>query len=161
MTTNVWTVESVAAEAAKYTTRTKFSKGSTEAYRFALSHNLLDTICGHMAVRGRRTKWTKELCAEEAKKYTSRSAFMNGTPSAYMAAYHCKWMDEFFPVNTNVWTVESVSAEAAKYTTRTEFFQGSGSAYRFARAHNLLDSICGHMITPCRQYKRSNEARAE
>jgi hypothetical protein len=114
-----------------------------------------------MTPRSRQSKWTKEACAVEAKKYKSRAEFHKYSSGAYQISSNYRWLDEFFPVTKQNWTIDSLAAEASKYKTRTEFFQGSGSAYRFARAHNLLDSFCGHMITPCRQYKRSNEARAE
>ena len=41
-----------------------------------------------------KKKWTKEKCFEEAKKYTSRSEFMNGNNNAYQKSIKEKWIDE-------------------------------------------------------------------
>lgn len=43
-----WTDESLADEAAKYTTRGKFARGSASAYQMAKKRGILDKICEHM-----------------------------------------------------------------------------------------------------------------
>lgn len=48
--------------------------------------------CGN--VGGNNIKWSKELCAEEALKYTSRNDFKKGSYPIYRAALRNKWLDE-------------------------------------------------------------------
>jgi hypothetical protein len=43
------------------------------------------------------------------------------------------------------WTLKIAKTEAKKYSSRTEFIKGSHGAYSWARRHNILNQICGHM----------------
>ena len=44
----IWTNETVALEAKKYTTKTAFDKGSRGAYNYAMKHNIIKDVCSHM-----------------------------------------------------------------------------------------------------------------
>ena len=142
------TEEMVAAEAAKYPSRRAFSIGSGRAYRAALRKGILNRVCEHMGPYKERTNWTDEMLAAEAAKYSSRKAFVSGSPGAYSAALRrdiidriCAHMDVTFVS----WDEDMLRAEAAKYATRGEFSLGSRKAYSVARRRGLLDHICGHM----------------
>jgi hypothetical protein len=43
----------------------------------------------------RITKWTKELCSEEALKYSNRKKFNMNSQSAYRIARINGWLDEY------------------------------------------------------------------
>ena len=79
-----WTDEAIAAEAAKYTTRRAFEKGSQAAYQAARRRGILDQVCAGMTAQ--RVSWTEELLFAEAAKYTTRKAFEKGSRAAYSAA---------------------------------------------------------------------------
>ena len=44
-----------------------------------------------------KTKWNKETCYEEAKKYSKRYEVQKGCSRAYAVARKNGWMDELFP----------------------------------------------------------------
>jgi predicted GIY-YIG superfamily endonuclease len=96
--------------------------------------------------------WTKERCAEEALKYTSRSAFEKYSRGAYKSSFRNKWIYEICNhMNSprkprNYWTKERCAEEALKYNTRNEFFNKAGSAYSVAISKKILDDICSHMV---------------
>ena len=98
-------------------------------------------------------KWTKKRCAEEAAKYRTRSAFQNGSSSAYQTALRKKWLDDIcghmirLQKANNYWNRSRCGEEAAKYQTRTAFQKACGSAYNRAVASGWLDEICAHMPT--------------
>ena len=59
-----WTDEDLAAEAARYKTRSAFQYGNVNAYHAARSHGILDEICKHME-DARRTRWSKQSTDED------------------------------------------------------------------------------------------------
>lgn len=90
-----WTKERVAAEAAKFETRTGFYKARSGAYQKAYRNGYLDEVCAHMrSVKVMPRKWSKEICAELAAKCTSRAEFNKRYPGARAAAGNAGWMDE-------------------------------------------------------------------
>lgn len=91
-----------------------------------------------------KTKWNKETCYEEAKKYSTRSEFKKGCSRAYKVACKNKWLDNydwFVEVckPMGYWSYETCYEEAKKYSTRTEFQKGSSGAYAVARQNKWLD----------------------
>jgi len=98
--------------------------------------------------------WTKERCAQEAKKYKSRSEFRNAPGGAYGAACRggfydeiCSHMESLRKPN-NYWTRARCAAAAKKYSSRTEFQKSvDRMAYVTAHRKGFLDDICSHMIS--------------
>ena len=89
-----WTKEHCAEEAKKYSTRTQFQRMASGAWNAANKKGWLDEICSHMEIRWQR-KWdTKEKCAKEAQKYTSRTDFQRYSSGAWNAANKHDWLDE-------------------------------------------------------------------
>ena len=89
-----WTKEHCAEEAKKYSTRTQFQLMASGAWNAANKKGWLDEICSHMEIRWQR-KWdTKEKCAKEAQKYTSRTDFQRYSSGAWNAANKHDWLDE-------------------------------------------------------------------
>jgi hypothetical protein len=143
-----WTHEMLVNEALKYDNRIEFAKNSAGAYRTALSRDVLEEICEHMAYLCR--PWTNEEVAQEALKYKTRKDFQKNSSGAYQAALRrgtldpiCSHMGERL---TEKWTNEELAEEAKKYKTRIEFQKNSGGAYVTARKKDILDQICSHMV---------------
>ena len=148
-----WTKERVAAEAAKYETRSKFHDGCTGAYVKARKSGILNEVCAHMERKPIKSRvfWTKEQIAVEAVKYKTRHHFLKGNNSAYNAARKLGALDEVCAhmVRPNkpkgYWTTELIAAEAAKYETRGQFSQGHIRAYTAAVRSGVLDEVCSNM----------------
>ena len=92
-----WNKETCYEEAKKYSTRTEFQKGCGRAYAVARQNKWLDDYIWFVEGNEKKTKWNKETCYEEAKKYSTRSEFYKGCSSAYNVACKNGWMDELFP----------------------------------------------------------------
>lgn len=60
-----------------------------------LGFNVLNKVAGGSLGSLGKGKWTYEACLAESKKYYTRSAFSNGSPSAYSAALKHNWLNDF------------------------------------------------------------------
>ncbi len=157
-----WTKERCAEEAKKYETRTDFQNNSGSAVHAARRHGWMDEICSHMTQTSIPSSyWTKELCAKEAKKYISRTDFMNGSSGAYSKAKKMGWGDEICShmdvkkVPNGYWeNKERCAEEAKKYNTRKEFKNGCQKAYKTACTNGWMDDICKHMKRVGNGYNR-------
>lgn len=140
-----------AAEAKKYNHRGDFQKNSFSEYKAAWSGGFLDKICAHMTKKKIESKWTYERCADEAKKYKTRTEFQKGSSGAYNAAYKNKWLPDIcgHMISSQkphgYWSKERCAAEAKKYKYRGDFQKHSPSAYVIALRNGWLDEICKHM----------------
>jgi predicted GIY-YIG superfamily endonuclease len=81
-----------------------------------------------------KLKWTKDVCFEEAKKYTSRYEFQLKCCGAYTASLHKGWLDNYTWFTSKqkpsgYWNYETCLEEAKKYTTRRDYRRNSGGAY--------------------------------
>ena len=83
----IWTKQRCAAEALKYSSSVDFARGNRPAYRATVRYGWFDDICSHM-MRARTPSRliTKELCAKEALKHSSRGAFQKDSKKFYIAA---------------------------------------------------------------------------
>lgn len=99
----------------------------------------------------KRIRWTKELCAEEAKKYPTRRQFQKGCQTAYHKAYVEKWLDDICSHMTSpykpsgYWTYEKCLEEAKKYKNRWSFQTANSVAYQKAIRMGWIEKICIHM----------------
>lgn len=96
-----WDKETCYNEAKKYNTRFEFFNGCRGAYIKSLKTGW---IKDYAWLKSRQNVpagyWdTYEHCYEEAKKYTSRRSFQNGSMGAYTKSRINGWLDEFFPRN--------------------------------------------------------------
>ena len=93
----------------------------------------------------KQTKWTEDVCRDEALKYTSRKDFRRYSKGAYDKAKECGWLDSYdwltYPKPLSEWTHESCKAEAAKYPNRNEFGKHSYGAYTVSRKNGWLDDF--------------------
>ena len=91
------------------------------------------------------TKWTEEVCREEALKYTSRKDFRKHSKGAYDKAQECGWLKDYTWLSHHKsyseWDYESCKKEAMKYTNRNEFGKHSYGAYTVARKQGWLDEF--------------------
>ena len=91
------------------------------------------------------TKWTEEVCCEEAKKYTSRKDFRKYCKGAYDKAKECGWLDGYtwlsYPKPLSEWDYESCKTEASKYSNKFEFQKQSYSAYKKSLKNGWLDEF--------------------
>ena len=83
--------------------------------------------------------WTREICYEEAKKYTSRGKFKEGCPYGYSSARKHGWLDDytwFNPARKQVpagyWTYERCYEEAKKYSSLKAFGEHANGALQYA-----------------------------
>ena len=141
-----WAEDELAAEAAKYKTRSAFFRGSSGAYQSARNRGVLDKVCAHML--DGNTSWTKEMIVAEAAKYDSRKALEQGSAKAYEAAKRKGLLDEVcghMESAYTYWTEDMITAAAAKHDSRVDFQRSCRGAYSAASRMGLLDEVCGHM----------------
>ena len=103
--------------------------------------------------------WTKEHCAEEAKKYSTRTQFQRMASGAWSAANKNGWLEEICSHMEIRWqrkwdTKEKCAKEAEKYSNRTDFQRHSPGAWNAANKHDWLDEICSKMETYGNLFKR-------
>lgn len=154
-----WTNEKCIAEAKKYTTKTSFQKGNPTAYLYARKNGLLNHFDWFKIIKNPNGYWTKERCAEESRKYSSKKEFVKGSPAAHNASVKNGWLDDF------VWLVhqridiitdridsvyiylfeETKTAYVGRTLIRRQkkrdqehiFNQDTDAVARYAREHNL------------------------
>jgi hypothetical protein len=93
--------------------------------------------------------WTKELCRNEAIKYTYKVDFKKNSVSAYSTACKNNWIQDIcshMEPKRDIWTKEKCHNEAKKYSVYIDFELCSRNAYAAAYYHGWLNDICSHMI---------------
>ena len=157
--------ETCRLEALKYSSKTDFIKHSKSAYSGARRNHWLEEICSHMAMlRSPSRHWhRKEVCAEEALKYKSRTEFELGSSSAYAVANKLGWLNDICKhmrpshmlVPRGHWNVKSnCMEEASKYSSAKQFYKHSGSAFQGCYRNGWLDEACAHMRKATTKTKR-------
>ena len=146
-----WNYESCYQEAKKYTTRKEFQNNNVSAYTRALQYNWLEDYKWFKPARTGQTKWSKERCYEEAKKYIYIEDFRQLSNIAYIKSRKCGWLGTYNwlsnkPKQSKIpksifWTKEKCYEEAKKYKTRTEFqyAKGASSAYKYSVKNRWID----------------------
>ncbi len=107
------------------------------------------TTAGSIGMLGKNhSKYTYEVCYEEALKYKLRGDFAKGSPSAYNVAWKKKWLDDYVWFEDGVevrtkkiqlWDYERCFEEAKKYVNYSDFRKYSVGAYSSARKNKWLD----------------------
>ena len=91
------------------------------------------------------TKWTEEVCCNEAYKYKSRKEFRRYCRGAYDKAKECGWLDSYTWLSRyklrSEWNFESCKEEASKYPNRNEFCKHSYGAYTCSRLNGWIDEF--------------------
>lgn len=119
-----------------------------QAYRTAIKNGWINDYTWFVskgeAITKNKTVYTKDMCYEEAKKYTSKIDFFRNSKGAYVAAKKNRWMLEY------TWLIQPKQykgkfnygycyEEAKKYKTRKEFQVGCSCGYHHARINKWLD----------------------
>lgn len=90
----------------------------------------------------KQTKWTEDVCREEALKYTSRKDFRKYCRGAYDKAKECGWLDSYtwllYSKPLSEWNHESCKEEASKYSNKFEFQKHSYGAYKSSLKNGWL-----------------------
>lgn len=140
-----WSNEALAADAARFTTRTAWARASSRAYNAAQSRGLLDVCCSHMKPK---VEWTFDAIKLDAAKYDSVKAWSAASPSAYVVASKRGWLSD---VSTNMRrertarTDEEIIAAARKFDSRSAWEKSDPNTYSVAKSRKLLDRACAHM----------------
>lgn len=99
------------------------------------------------------TKWTIEICLEDALKYTTKVEWGKNSVNAYSAAIRNGWYGEcskHMPIvcrNRNYWTKEKCIEDALKYPTKIAWKSTLKSGYGVASKKGWIDECCVHMIS--------------
>ena len=95
---SVWTRERIIEESKKFTSKTEFAKKSSTAYRCACEDKSIFLEMPWLVEKKKPDGWwnDKARVMEEGHKYTSRTAFANGSYSAWKSAKRNKWIEEMF-----------------------------------------------------------------
>jgi len=159
---NNWTLERCKEEALKYDKRNDFKNSAASAYNSSLRNGWIDEICKHMN-QGNNPKgyWNnKEICYNEALKYTRKVDLKNGSRQAYNSLCKNNWLDDACLHMLEIerpdgyWTLERCKEEALKYTTKTEFKNFSVSAYSISVQKKWISEICQHMTAIGNRYNK-------
>ncbi|KJG00100.1 hypothetical protein [Photobacterium angustum] len=163
-----WDKERCREEASKCSSKADFNRLSTSAYSAAQRNGWLDDICGHMKELCKPAGyWTKELCGNEAQKYTSKAAFKAANEGAYSAAYRKGFLNEICSHMAELknWDKEGCKRAAAECSSRTEFNRKHSGAVKAAKRNGWYDEVCAHMVgisKPVGYWKRDTcEAEAK
>lgn len=94
------------------------------------------------------TKYTKEVCAQIAKKYKYRVDFIRGDKLVYNAASRKGFLDEIcahMQLKRQMPTKEECERIANQYKTVTEFNKKDKNIYRYIRRKGWFAELCAHM----------------
>lgn len=155
-----WTIDTLRAEAARYSTAADFRREQQSAYVTASRLGVLDDICGHMT-RSKR-KLTRSEVQRLASQFETLAEFASADPSAYSTAHRRGWMDVLSGLKRHektrkpqrprkkihppgYWTKDRCAELAATCSTRVEFQRNHNVAYVIAFRRRWLDDICTHM----------------
>lgn len=107
--------------------------------------------------------WTKEMCSEEAMKYSSRTEFAKGSKSAYRKACREGWLDEIMPTSTRpkgYWTKERIIEISNDCKSIVDFKRNAPIAYKIACSHGWKEDVHQHIETHHQQFTKE-ECRLE
>ena len=147
-----WTLERLQADALRFQTRGAWQKCSPTAYQAANKRGVLEGCCGHM-VDGKKPDghWTLERCKEDALRFETKSAWAQGSSSAYRAAR----IKGFFEAccahmvgprkPAGYWTLERCKEDALRFETKSAWVAGSSAVYSAAHKQGFLEECFGHM----------------
>ena len=143
-----WTFEKAYKIAQAFQTVNEMCEEYEYLYRISKARGWLDKFDwfrGKEIKIEKQTKWTEDVCREEAKKYTSRKDFRKHCKGAYDKAKECGWLEEYtwlsYSKPLSEWDYESCKEEALKYHGRNEFCKKSYGAYTVSRQHGWLDDF--------------------
>lgn len=147
-----WTIEMIDREVVKYSSIYDFRIKAPKAYAAASRMGVIKKMTKNLTARLRpRGYWNRTTIAKEAKKYTSRSSFQEGSPSAYQTASRlrilgqvCKHMVQK-SVPVGYWTRDRILSVSQKYSTLNDFLKNEGKAAKAARRLGVYQEVISHL----------------
>ena len=140
---NKWNYETCFETAKRFKTRNDFKKKEVGAYTRALNQGWLNDYVWLAEPATGKTRWTKERCLEEAKKYQTLKEFQDQSNYAYTKAKKLNWLRDytwFFDTKDKQieWSREACYNEALKFNSRTIFRKKCSSAFNVAKKMGWL-----------------------
>jgi len=92
--------------------------------------------------------WTEQTVCDDAKNYSSKSAWMKASGSAYIAAHRNGWIEyacRHMTPKLKAWDKVSVFASARKYAKRSQWKEAEAGAYKAAVRNGWLEEATAHM----------------
>ena len=130
-----------------------------------LHGEFLQTPANHLRGSGcpicsKNIKYTKEVCLEEAQKYSSRGEFRKNSQPIYDAACSKNWLDEIcshmpgkIKKKADWWNnIERCKATASLYTSLEELKNAESGCYASISKHKWQDICYKHMNYRQREY---------
>jgi hypothetical protein len=151
-----WTKQACISEAAKYTSKSEWSKNSPSSYAVAQRNGwLLDCSTGLISLR-KNEGYSKAEVIENAKLFETRSDWRNsskgkGPSPFYSVAQRNGWLDEccehmaFFKKPNGYWTEKNCIDDAKFYISIKEWKTQSNGAYQVASRNGWLVQCTKHM----------------
>ena len=143
-----WTFEKAYKIAQAFQTVNEMCEEYDYLYRISKARGWLEKFTwfrGEEIRVEKTTKWTEEVCHDEAMKYTSRKDFRKMCKGAYDKAQEMGWLDNYTWLSRqklqSEWDYESCKKEAMKYPSRNEFGKHSYGAYTRSREQGWLDEF--------------------
>jgi hypothetical protein len=145
-------------------TEESWAKTDPKAHKYAVRYGMihrLRELHNWLIHRRPRGYWTKERCIEDAKRYSTKSAWSKANASACGIARNNGWLDEccahmeqkYHPAG--YWTKERCIEDAKQFNTTYDWrHQGVGHGYHIACKNGWLEECCRHMVKPKRGSKR-------
>lgn len=90
-----WTLDACQTEAEKYSTRSEFKKLSPTAYRVSCINGWISGFNHFKNGKMKPHKWSKQLCYDEAKKFSRISDFAHKSLGAYKCAIKTGWIKDY------------------------------------------------------------------
>jgi len=145
------------ALAAPYKSRTEFKAAHGGAYNSTRVQGLLDSVCGHMALRLR--SFTSAEVAEIASGYSSRSAFARSNIKEHRKAYDnayryglidevCSHMGDRKQVESK-YSVQELRNAAEMFENSSQFRLGDPARHKAAYKQGLFDEF--YPVKACRR----------
>ncbi len=132
----------------QYDNKKTFRENCPQMYNYISKRGWIDEICAHMLqIKKKNGYWTKERCAQEAKKYSKRLEFRRKSPAAFGRAFKNGWLEDicshmsYNQYEPKIWTKSVCMTEAKKYETRGVFKKNNPTAYKAALNNGWLDEL--------------------
>jgi hypothetical protein len=154
-----WAKETFIKECSLYSNFFELKNNNPSSVECARSGGYLDEVLEFLGWEKRKTlgrkvtKWTKEMCLEDALKYTTKVEWEKNSVNCYSAARRNGWYEEcskhmvVLCRNKNYWTKERCIKDALNYNTKIAWKLSLKSGYNAASKNGWLDECCGHMIS--------------
>lgn len=149
-----YTPESILESTKGYSSRSRWAREQSGAYKAAIRLGILDQIVDKMPVLLVHNKWTKEAVLADARKYSATAEWYSASNSACQIARKKGWYGEAIAHmrlskrKHGHWHKDSVLDDALKYPSRVAWSKASSGAYDAAVANNWLHECTVHMSRP-------------